>query len=114
MASSGNQQCANCIGTLSFPMYDYSQFCLQRRFLTLPVQYAEHGVRNARAPVRLSVCVSRLSTAATVAGGFAAERPAGGRYRSPTAFAVQQVPALSSTCGQRHVESRRRRLKRLV
>ena len=37
-----------------------------------------------------------------------------GRYRSPTAFAVQQVPALSSTCGQRHVESRRRRLKRLV
>ena len=41
---------------------------------------------------------------------FAAERPGGTRYRSPAAGAVQQAPPLSSTCGQRHVDSRRRRL----
>ena len=60
---------------------------------------------------RPSVCLSRQSTAATVAGGFAAERPAGRRYRSTAAGAVLQAPALSSKSGQRHLEIRRRRLK---
>ena len=39
-----------------------------------------------RSGVRPSVCLSHLSTAATAAGGFAAERPAGRRYRSTAAL----------------------------
>jgi len=57
--------------------------------------------------VRLSVRLSHLSTAATSTDGFAAECTAGRRYRSIAAGAVLQ--ALSSKCGQRRVESRRRR-----
>jgi len=57
--------------------------------------------------VRLSVRLSHLSTAATSTDGFAAECPAVRRYRSIAAGAVLQ--ALSSRCGQRRVESRRRR-----
>ena len=63
---------------------------------------------SVRRSVRLSV---RRSTIATSDGAFAAERPAGRRYRSTAAChcAVLQAPELSSKCGQRHVESRRRR-----
>jgi len=55
--------------------------------------------------VRLSVCLSHRSTAAAACGGFAAERPAGSRYRSiatdmrctsRVARAVLQAPARSS------------------
>ena len=35
--------------------------------------------------VRLSVCLSHLSTAAAACGGFAVVGPAGGRYRSTAA-----------------------------
>jgi len=59
---------------------------------------------------RVSVCLSRRSTAAAACGGFAAERRAGRRYRSTAAGAVQQAPALSSKCGQPHVGSRLGRL----
>jgi len=38
--------------------------------LTLPAYYTEQGLCNGRA----SVCLSHRSTAATAAGGFAAER----------------------------------------
>ena len=57
-----------------------------------------------------SVCLSHRSTAATAAGGFAAERHAGRRYRSIAAGTVLQATALSSKCEQCLVESRRRRL----
>ena len=43
-----------------------------------------------RSGVRLSVCLSRHSTAAAACGGFAAERRAGKRYRSTAAGARQQ------------------------
>jgi len=39
---------------------------------------------------RPSVCLSHSSTAATAAGGFAAERPAGRRHQSTAAGAVLQ------------------------
>ena len=57
--------------------------------------------------VRLSVPSSDCSKAAC---GFAAERPAGKRYRSIAAGTVQQVPELRSKCGQCHADSQRRRL----
>ena len=53
------------------------------------------------------------STAAAACGGFAAERPAGRTYRSTAAGAQQQLrrsTALSSKCGQCHVDSRGTRL----
>ena len=62
-----------------------------------------------------SVRLTRRSTAATVAGGFAAERltiaEAGAqqRPRPPCPVAQQQM-----LCGQRHVDSRCRRQNRLV
>ena len=56
---------------------------------------------------RPSVCLSHRSTVAAAAGGFAAERPA-------AAGDVQQVPALSGKCGQRHIDSQRRRLNTVV
>jgi len=62
------------------------------------------------ATVEEAVRPSHQSTATTVASGFAAERPASRRYRSTAAGAALQAPALSSKCGQRHAESRRRRL----
>jgi len=51
--------------------------------------------------VRPSLCLSRRSTAATAAGEFAAERPAGRQYKSIAAGALQapccsKAPALSS------------------
>ena len=73
--------------------------------------------------VRSSVSLSYRSTAAAALGGFAAERRAGRRYRGTRyrrrvagAGAQQQrrrSTALSSKCGQRHADSRRRGLKRL-
>jgi len=70
------------------------------------------GLWNGRTSVRLSVCLSHQSTAAC--GGFAAEHPAGRRYRSIAGACVQQQrrrgTALSSKCGQCHVDSRGRRL----
>ena len=51
---------------------------------------------------------SHQPTAATVAGGFAAE---GRKYRSMAAGAVLHAPALSRKCGQRHAVSRRWRLR---
>ena len=73
---------------------------------------------------RPSVCLSHRSTAAALAGGFAAERSAGRRCRSAAtatgaayqlqvrsvAMASQQAPALSSKCEQCHVDSRLTRL----
>jgi len=44
-----------------------------------------------------SVCLSHPLTAATAAGGFAAERPAGRRYQSSSAGAVLQALVLSTT-----------------
>ena len=68
-----------------------------------------------RSSVRRSVCQSVPSTAAaaaTVADGFAAELPVSRRsIASGTRCrrAMQQAPAYGSKCGQRHVDSRRRR-----
>jgi len=83
------------------------------KILTLPAQYAGQGLCNGRASVRLS----QRSTAPAVAGGFAAERPVGRRYQSIALGAgVQQQrrrsTALSSKCGQCHVDSRGTRLNR--
>jgi len=55
---------------------------------TLPIQYAEQGLRNGLASVRPSVCLSTRSTATAACGGFGAERPAGGDIDR------WQVPAL--------------------
>jgi len=41
-----------------------------------------NGTMSVRPSVRLTVCLSRLSTAAAACGGFAAVGPAGRRYRS--------------------------------
>jgi len=57
-----------------------------------------------------SICVSHRSTAATAVGGFAAKRPVDRRYWWIPAGDLLQALALSSNCGQRLVESRRRRL----
>ena len=62
---------------------------------------------SVRMSVRLSVPSSDCSKAAC---GFAAERPAGRRYRSIAAGTMQQVPELRSKCGQCHADSQRRRL----
>ena len=43
-----------------------------------------------RSNVRLSVCLSRQSTAAAAAGGITAERPADRRYRSTVGAGTQQ------------------------
>jgi len=48
--------------------------------------------------VRPSVCLSHRSTAATAAGGFAAERPVGRTYRSTAAGAVMQRPVRVASC----------------
>jgi len=63
--------------------------------LTLPVWYAEQDLCNGRASVRLTVCLSHRSTAA--AASLLLSDNCGG-----AASAVQQEPALSIKCGQRH------------
>ena len=55
--------------------------------LTLPAEHAQHNLCNARVSVRPSVCLSVPSAA----GGFAAERPAGRKYQSIAAGAVQHA-----------------------
>jgi len=47
----------------------------------------------------MSVRLSYRSTKTTTAGGFAAEPPAGRRYRSMAADTVMQAPALNSNAG---------------
>jgi len=64
--------------------------------------------------VRLSVCLSQLSTAAAVCGGFAAVGPADRRYRS---IAVRLAPSSNGAAAENapqqcHVHSRRRRLSK--
>ena len=71
---------------------------------TLPAQYAQQGLRK-RPSVRPSVASSYSNS-----GGFAAERPAGRRYRSITNAGAQQQrrrsTALSRNYGQCHVNGR--------
>ena len=70
------------------------------RLLTLPAQYAEQGLCNGRAYVRLSVCPSRRSTAAMAAvGGFAAERPCGQEILIDNCGRHAQAPVLSTDAG---------------
>jgi len=61
------------------------------------------GLCNGQMSDRPSVRLSHRSAGASAASEFAADRPAGRRYRSIAAGcaagAVQQVPALSSKCG---------------
>ena len=64
-------------------------------------QYAELGLRNGPVSVRPSVCPE--------CGWFAAER---GRLQQISIDSRYAAPALSSRCGQRHVESRGTRLQR--
>ena len=60
--------------------------------------------------VRLSVpLIDSSSGGWRAAGGFAAERPVIDSF-GRAAGVVLQAPALSSKCGYRHVDSRRRRL----
>ena len=54
-----------------------------------------------RSSVRLSVSLSRRSTAATAIGGFAAERFAGRRYRSIAAAAARHVGRVNRGPGVR-------------
>jgi len=54
---------------------------------------------------RPSICLSHRSTAAAVAGGFAAERPADRRYRSTAAGAggaAYQLQARSAATAPQH------------
>jgi len=79
-------------------------------------RHCSHSMSMQRSGVRpsvdLSVCLSRRSTAAAACGRFASERPTANSYRSVAAGAAYRwmsrasAPAPSSTCGQRHVESR--------
>ena len=57
--------------------------------LTLPTYCAEQGIYNGRVSVRMPVCLSHRSTAATAAGEFAAERLAGRRCQSIAAGALR-------------------------
>ena len=72
--------------------------------------------------VWLSVCLSHRSTAGAACGWFAAERPANRRYPWTVAGALRRLSAganarqqrrrstaLGSKCGQRHVDSHRRK-----
>jgi len=66
---------------------------------------------------RTSVCLSHRSTAATAAGGLAAERPADRKYRSIAAGTLSHAVVWALCCRRRHsaantghVESRRKRL----
>jgi len=69
------------------------------------------GLCNGRVSVRLSVCLSRRSTASAASGGRGDAAAVISIDSCGRAVgAVQQAPALSSKCGQRHVESRQRRL----
>jgi len=68
------------------------------------------GLRNGRSSFRPSARLSRRSTAATVAGGFAAERRRLQQISIDSWGAVLQAPALISKCGQHHVGSRWTRL----
>ena len=63
-----------------------------------------------RPSVRPFVRLSHRSTAAAACGSFAAERRAGRIYRSQRSAATRRSTALSSKCGQCHVDSRGRRL----
>jgi len=74
---------------------------------------------SVRPSVCLSVCLSDRWTVAAACDGFAVERPAGRKHLSiasgaGAAYQLQArraaCAALSSKCGQRHVDSRRRRL----
>ena len=65
------------------------------------------NVTDERPSVRLSVCLSRLSTMHASAAGLLLR--AIERCRRHAAGAVLQQPALSSKCGQRLVDHRRRR-----
>jgi len=58
------------------------------------------GLCNGTVSIRLSVCLSHLSTVAAACGGFAAVGPADKGYPS-----VAARPALSSNCEQCHVVS---------
>ena len=73
--------------------------------LTLLAQYAEHGLWNCRASVRVSVCLSvrpsNHSPAAAAFGEFAAERRAGEKCRS-TASGAGCPPAAAPQRGQQH------------
>ena len=68
------------------------------------------GLRNGRSSFRPSARLSRRSTAATVAVGFAAERRRLQQISIDSWGAVLQAPALISKCGQHHVGSRWTRL----
>jgi len=61
--------------------------------------------------VRPSVCLSYLSIAAAVAGGFAAERPVGRRYRSTTAGdgVAYQLQARSAATATQHGDQQQMR-----
>jgi len=68
----------------------------------LHAYYTQQGLCNGRCP---SVFLSHLSIAAAACGGFAAERPAGQRYRS-----IAGRRWALSKCRQCHADSWRRKL----
>jgi len=57
------------------------------------------GLCNAKVSLRLSVSLSRLSTAVEAYGGFAAVGPAGRRYRST---AARPAPSSNGAAAARH------------
>jgi len=57
---------------------------------------------TVRPSVRPSACPFHRSTAAPLAGGFAAERPAGSRYRSTAAGAAYRLQARSAATAPQH------------
>ena len=82
--------------------YSHCSYCMRSRVYDTIV----------RPSVRPSVCLSHHSTTAAACGGFAAERRAGGIYRSTATGAHRQrrrstgrSTALSSKCEQCHVYS---------
>ena len=73
----------------------------------------EQGLQNGPVSVRPSVSLSHQSNAAAACDGFAAERRMRKRYRSIAPGARQQQrhrTALSSKCGQCHVDTKLTRL----
>jgi len=72
---------ANMASVLPVQSPAYHHLCITDTAVFDTARIASGARFMKRSSVRLSVCLSCRSTAAAAAGGFAAERPAGRRYR---------------------------------
>ena len=67
--------------------------------------YCPHRICNGTVSIRLSVCLSHLSTAAAECSGFAAVGPAGRRYRSIAARPAPQQHGAQQRSAQQQMRA---------